>query len=193
MRVLVTGGSGLVGRALQRSDKTYEYIYLTSGDGDLRDRSVCQALFDTHKPQAVVHLAACVGGLFRNMAQKVRMLEDNARMNLNVVACAHAAGVRVGDIVIHAESEPVNSIKALSRIVQQRSPQGVVRLSLLRGASAPAVTAPLASTARAAQLAEASRLADAAHLMRDSLPVLRSSSAAAGGGLLVGFPRQDWE
>ncbi len=94
MRVLVTGGSGLVGRALQRSDKTYEYIYLTSGDGDLCDRSVCQALFDTHKPQAVVHLAACVGGLFRNMAQKVRMLEDNARMNLNVVACAHAAGVR---------------------------------------------------------------------------------------------------
>ncbi len=94
MKVLVTGGGGLVGRALQRAPKQWQYVFPGSKDGDLRDRAACRALFDAHKPDAVVHLAACVGGLFRNMAQKVRMLEDNARLNLNVVSCAHAAGVR---------------------------------------------------------------------------------------------------
>ena len=94
VKVLVTGGGGLVGSALRRAPKAWQYIFVSSKDGDLRDHAACRALFDKHRPDAVVHLAACVGGLFRNMAQKVRMLEDNARLNLNVVSCAHAAGVR---------------------------------------------------------------------------------------------------
>ena len=42
-----------------------------------------------HKPTHVVHLAAIVGGLFRNMAQRVQMLRENMLINDNVLQLAH--------------------------------------------------------------------------------------------------------
>ena len=76
--ILVTGGSGLVGQGI----KTYingsgfkngeEWIFLSSKEGDLRIRADTDAIFIKYKPTHVIHLAAKVGGLFANMAQKVR-------------------------------------------------------------------------------------------------------------------------
>lgn len=80
--VLVTGGTGLVGRAVEAHIKGAgaaeaageEWIFLGSKDGDLRDRAATFAIFEKHKPTAVIHLAAFVGGLFRNMKYKVRSM-----------------------------------------------------------------------------------------------------------------------
>ena len=74
--IMVTGGSGLVGQAIRmyvESNKkdNEEWIYLSSKDGDLRVRSDTDAIFAKYKPTHVIHLAAKVGGLFANMAQKV--------------------------------------------------------------------------------------------------------------------------
>ena len=74
--VLVTGGSGLVGRALQDDvgsfgTRSEEWIFLSSKDGDLREMKVVKKLFETHRPTYVIHLAAFVGGLFDNMRKKV--------------------------------------------------------------------------------------------------------------------------
>jgi hypothetical protein len=73
--VLVTGASGLVGRALRSvveaeapGDGAF-WIWLRSADGDLCDAQAVAKLFETHKPTHVVHLAAHVGGLFANMAR----------------------------------------------------------------------------------------------------------------------------
>jgi len=46
-------------------------------------------MFETIQPTHVIHLAACVGGLFKNMNNKVEMLEKNLMINYNVVKCAH--------------------------------------------------------------------------------------------------------
>jgi GDP-L-fucose synthase len=46
-------------------------------------------MFDKYKPNYVIHLAACVGGLFKNMNNKVEMLEKNLMINYNVVKCCH--------------------------------------------------------------------------------------------------------
>ena len=43
------------------------WVFLSSKDCDLRDRAATQALFEKHRPAAVIHLAAFVGGLFRNL------------------------------------------------------------------------------------------------------------------------------
>ena len=80
--VLVTGGSGLVGKAIaayvednKQSNETW--IFLSSKDGDLRDRKATDAIFEKFKPTHVIHVAAKVGGLFANMAQKViNMFEE---------------------------------------------------------------------------------------------------------------------
>ena len=77
--IMVTGGSGLVGQAIRsyvesnpRDGETW--VFLSSKDGDLRDRKETDAIFDRFKPTHVIHLAAKVGGLFANMKQKVREL-----------------------------------------------------------------------------------------------------------------------
>jgi GDP-L-fucose synthase len=74
--IMVTGGSGLVGRAIRshvesdpRPGETW--VYLSSKDGDLRDRGETDAIFDRVRPTHVIHLAAKVGGLFANLKQKV--------------------------------------------------------------------------------------------------------------------------
>jgi GDP-L-fucose synthase len=94
--VLVTGGSGLVGNALQQIEKnyrgTYHFIFLDSKKCDLTDYNDTLTLFKTIEPDIVIHLAACVGGLFKNMSSKVQMLEDNLIMNTNVLNVSHFSG-----------------------------------------------------------------------------------------------------
>ena len=94
-RVLVTGGSGLVGKALQRTvGQAENWTFLNSSDGDLRSLSDCKRIFEQYQPTHVIHLAAIVGGLFHNMAAGVDFFDGNMRMALNVYKCAHAVGVQ---------------------------------------------------------------------------------------------------
>ncbi|XP_075405291.1 GDP-L-fucose synthase isoform X3 [Tenrec ecaudatus] len=72
-RILVTGGSGLVGRAIQKvvADGAglpgEEWVFVSSKDADLTDAAQTRALFEKVQPTHVIHLAAMVGGLFRNI------------------------------------------------------------------------------------------------------------------------------
>ena len=96
-KILVTGGSGLVGHGIQSivsefSDK-YEFIFVSSKDYDLYDFQQTNQMFEDVKPNLVIHLAANVGGLYKNMNQKVDMLEKNLMINFNVVKCSHDHGV----------------------------------------------------------------------------------------------------
>lgn len=53
------------------ASKSETWIFLSSKDGDLVDRSATEAIFQKHKPTHVIHLAARVGGLFHNMAKRL--------------------------------------------------------------------------------------------------------------------------
>jgi len=92
--ILVTGGSGLVGRAIQsvveaeaREDETW--VFLSSKDGDLLSEAETEAIFAKHKPTHVIHLAALVGGLFANMSRNCDFFRDNMKMNDNILASSH--------------------------------------------------------------------------------------------------------
>ena len=96
--VLVTGGSGLVGEGVRasierepREDETW--VFLRSKDGDLTDLAATRAIFEKHRPTHVLHLAAMVGGLFRNMKYKVEFFHKNMAMNTNVMECCREFGV----------------------------------------------------------------------------------------------------
>lgn len=70
------------------AQESESYVFLSSKDGDLRDKAQTYAIFEKHRPAYVVHLAALVGGLFRNMAQKVEFYRENMLINDNVMeAC----------------------------------------------------------------------------------------------------------
>lgn len=95
MKILVTGGSGLVGYAMQQIQYTSkdEFIFLSSKDCDLTKLKETQQLFENIKPDYVIHLACFVGGLFLNMNYKVDMYEKNIVINYNVLKCCHDYGV----------------------------------------------------------------------------------------------------
>lgn len=97
MKILVTGGTGLVGQAMQQISPDYhehEFIFMGSGDCDLLDFPRTVHTLVHLNPEVVIHLAANVGGLFKNMNQKLSMFEDNLQMNINMVRACHAAGTR---------------------------------------------------------------------------------------------------
>ena len=56
--------------------------------------AACEAIFHKHRPTHVIHLAAFVGGLFRNMKYPVRFYNDNLSMNNNIIQCAHKYDVQ---------------------------------------------------------------------------------------------------
>jgi GDP-L-fucose synthase len=103
--ILVTGGTGLVGKALQTvvaeehaanpaQAAAERWVFLSSKDADLTSMESTMACFDKHKPTHVIHLAAKVGGLFKNLTEKVQMWKDNIDINNNVMECCRILGVK---------------------------------------------------------------------------------------------------
>lgn len=50
-----------------------------------RKEADVKAIFEKYKPTHVVHLAAMVGGLFKNMKFKLDFLRENMMMNENIL------------------------------------------------------------------------------------------------------------
>ncbi|EEH54547.1 dehydratase [Micromonas pusilla CCMP1545] len=98
--VMVTGGSGLVGKAIQEVIEAEEgtlnerWVYLSSGDGDLTCPIQTSAIFDKYMPTHVIHLAAQVGGLFANMKYKVQFWRNNVIMNDNIFQECHKRNIK---------------------------------------------------------------------------------------------------
>ena len=82
-RVLVTGGSGLIGTCLK--EYMPEAIYVGSKDFNLLIENDVLKMFREIKPNIVVHLAALVGGVHHNIDEPVRYLEENILMNTFVL------------------------------------------------------------------------------------------------------------
>ena len=61
--ILITGGSGMVGHALKSiiSSSTDRYHFISSKDYDLTNIEQTKQMFETIKPDYVIHLAAIVG------------------------------------------------------------------------------------------------------------------------------------
>ncbi|WP_327178576.1 GDP-L-fucose synthase [Streptomyces sp. NBC_01335] len=93
-RIFVAGHRGLVGSAVVRRLTADGHEVLTRGRDllDLRDGARTEAYLKDIRPDAVVLAAAKVGGIMANSTWPVQFLEDNLRIQLSVIAGAHAAG-----------------------------------------------------------------------------------------------------
>jgi len=83
MKILVTGGKGMVGQHLQ--EILPKAVYIGSKDYDLRDWLEVENLFETHHPTHVIHLAAKVGGIQDNLSKPAEYFDDNILINTNVL------------------------------------------------------------------------------------------------------------
>lgn len=97
--VLVTGGTGLIGKAIdavikEESPCDEEWIFVGSKEADLTDLQATRVLFEKYKPTHVIHLAAMVGGLFHNMNNNLDFLRRNIQINDNVLLLSHEFKVK---------------------------------------------------------------------------------------------------
>ena len=96
-KILVTGGTGLVGRALineLHAQGLTNTLSLGSRDCDLRDARGVQDLMERERPDYVFHMAARVHGLGGNTMYKSDILVDNVLINTNVVEQSRRCGVK---------------------------------------------------------------------------------------------------
>ena len=82
-KILVTGGTGLIGKYLQK--EMPNAVYVGSSDYNLTKSEEVVKMFQDTKPNIVIHLAALVGGVHHNIEEPVRYFEENVLMNTFVL------------------------------------------------------------------------------------------------------------
>ena len=88
MRILVTGGSGMVGSAFKKIETNHDLVLLSSKDCDLRDRGETKRMLMHFRPDAIIHLAAKVGGVKGNSDYVADFFHDNIVINTNLLDLA---------------------------------------------------------------------------------------------------------
>ena len=87
MKLLVTGGTGLVGNALQKVCP--DAIYVSSKEYDLTKEAEVKSMLEKYRPANIIHLAARVGGIIDNMNHPAEFIYQNVLMNTYVIHYAN--------------------------------------------------------------------------------------------------------
>jgi len=148
IRILLTGGGGMVGRNVLEHSTIGEFEILAprSRELDLCDFKAVQTYLRKHQPDLVIHAAGKVGGIQANMREPVSFLLDNLDMGRNIVWAAHQAGIKrlinLGsscmyprnqseplreEMVLKGELEPTNEGYALAKVVTARLCEYIMR------------------------------------------------------------------
>jgi len=87
MKILVTGGSGMLGKHLQ---KLYpNAIFISSKQYNLTIESEVKSMYNFYSPDVVIHAAAKVGGIIDNINKPAEYFEDNILMNTLLLKYAY--------------------------------------------------------------------------------------------------------
>jgi GDP-L-fucose synthase len=113
-RLMVTGGSGFVGRRLvaRLRERGVRDIFIPrSAEYNLVDRDACRRAIADSRPDVIIHLAAVVGGIGINMERPGQFFFENLMMGVQLMEEARLAGVEklvaVGTICAYPKFTPV--------------------------------------------------------------------------------------
>lgn len=150
MRVLLTGGNGLVGRSLRRLQPqmhpNWTLVAPSRAEYDLVDQQAVRRLFASGPFDLVIHAAARVGGIAANVSHPVGFLADNLIINALTIEGARSAGVKrmlylgsscmypkdmpramVEEDLLTAPLEPTNEGYAIAKIAGAKQCEAIAR------------------------------------------------------------------
>lgn len=141
MRILLTGGSGLVGSNFKESPRSELHELITPGSIELNlldYQSVYKFLLNC-QPDIVIHAAGRVGGIQANINSPVKFLVENIDMGKNIILSSKELGIErllnLGsscmypkdyngllseDMILSGMLEPTNEGYALAKILCQK-------------------------------------------------------------------------
>lgn len=95
MKVLVAGGTGLVGSAVVQTFKNagHDVVIANTSNVDLLNQSDTSDFLATAAPDLVIDAAAKVGGIGANSSYPVEFLINNLTIQNNLIGAAHLANV----------------------------------------------------------------------------------------------------
>lgn len=148
MRILITGGNGMVGKNILEHKKAsnYEILAPSSSELNLRDFNSVDKYIKQNKPDIIIHAAGLVGGIQANMARPVDFLVYNLDMGRNIIMAAKENGVKYflnmasscmypreaqnplqEELILKGELEPTNEGYAIAKVVATRLCEYIVK------------------------------------------------------------------
>lgn len=141
MKILLTGGNGMVGQNILENANLKKYTFLSpsSKELDLLDYDVVSSYIKKNKPEFIIHAAGLVGGIQANIKNPVKFLVKNTDIGRNILLAAHDNKVQnvlnLGsscmypkdaenplkeELILKGELEPTNEGYALAKIYTAR-------------------------------------------------------------------------
>lgn len=148
MKLLITGGNGMVGKNILEHEKASNYKILapSSSELNLRHFDSVDNYIKKHKPDIIIHAAGLVGGIQANMARPVDFLVYNLDMGRNIIMAAKENGVKYflnmasscmypreaqnplqEELILKGELEPTNEGYAIAKVVATRLCEYIVK------------------------------------------------------------------
>jgi len=93
IKILITGGTGMVGSAFKEIETSHNLIFVNSSDYNLLDYGEAVKMFVEHKPDACIHLAAVVGGIKANTDFVADFCAKNITINTNILRAANHCNI----------------------------------------------------------------------------------------------------
>ena len=141
MKILLTGGSGMVGKNILEYSKKYKHTFLSPSSKDLNllDYNAVANFIRKNKPDFIIHTAGKVGGIQANINEPVNFLVDNLDMGRNIIIAAknnsttnllnlssscmyprNAENPLSEDLILKGELEPTNEGYAIAKVMSTR-------------------------------------------------------------------------
>ena len=117
MKIVVTGGNGMMGQTIRdiannidyKGDNTdKEFIFLSRNNCNLAIREEVLNYFINKDYDYIIHLAAAVGGLYKNLNANIDMFSLNIKINENILEACHLNGIKRGIFVLSSCIYPAN-------------------------------------------------------------------------------------